>query len=195
MRGDVLEQVQGRLIGPVQIIEEQHVGGGVRPSLDERQEVREQVMSLLGRWQLDRCGDVVNALTERRDESRDFRRRLAQRLAKRVGRHTGGALHDLDPGDEWRRALRFIAPSGQGQAPALAGLGQDLLGEPRLPDTRFAAQKEQSALSARDQPVEELAGIGTLGFASDVGGAPTGSHRLGAGGTREARPRAARCGR
>ena len=138
----MMEQQQGRVVGPLQVVEQQHRRADPAHSFQELRDVLEQVVALLFGWQLERRWDVSEHPAEVGDQPRHLRRRVTERLAQHLRwRHPRVLLDDLDERDERRRALHLVAASGQGEAALLPGRVEHLLDQPRLPDTRLAADQ------------------------------------------------------
>ena len=148
-------------------------------TLEELKKAVEQIAPLLFGRELDRLRDIREHSAQLRHELRHFRGRVPERLTKRRARiDPSGALDDLDPGDERRSSFRLVAPPGECKTPALTCLGQRLLGQPSLANTRLATQEHEGALSG-DGPFHESSKLRPFRLPSDIWRAPTQQGRFG----------------
>ncbi len=170
--GDVLQQQERRVVGPVQVVDQQDLRRHARAPLDEVAEAVEQVAALLLRRQLDGRWNIREHTPQLRDELRHLGCRFTERVAECRPRHDARrAFHHLDPRNEWWGACHLVTATGQRQTPALARVPEDLLGEPRLANARLPADQHQTA-TAPHRLVEPLAQLGVLTVAPDERRAP-----------------------
>ena len=141
----VLDQEQRRLVGPVQVLEDEHQRRVARGALDELGDAVQQVAALLLGRQRHRLGDVGVADAQLGHELGDLGRVLAERLAQHLGRHLARRLLDvLDGGQVGRRALLVDAVAGEHAQTEPPRLGGRLLDEARLADAGLAADEHES---------------------------------------------------
>ena len=167
----VLDEPQRRLIGPLQVLEdEQH---RLRPggALEEVAETVQEVALLLFGGQRDRLSDIAEALPQLGQQLRQFRGAVAQRLAELAGRDDRhGALHHLDEGQIGLCALGVVTLSGereQSEPPRLFG---QLIGEAGLADAGLTADQHQRPAPVARLPDQRAQPL-PLRLAADVGGA------------------------
>ena len=169
--GQVLDEEEGALIGPMQVVEdeEQRPGGG-GPGQDVAEAV-EEVVPLLLRRKLQRRRDVGEEPAEAGQQLGHLGRVVAEEGPERLWiRCDGqGLLQDLDEGHVGRRTLDLVAPPDEDPEPLGGGVGGDLLTEACLPDTGFAAHKGQAS-RAPVGAVDEATELGPLRLAAHIGG-------------------------
>ena len=123
--GQVLDEEEGALVGPVEVVEdeEQRPGGG-GPGQDVAEAVEEVVALLLGR-KLQRPRDVGEEPAEAGQQLGHLGRVVAEEGPERLrARCVGqGLLQDLDEGHVGRRALDLVAPPDEDPEPLGGGVG------------------------------------------------------------------------
>jgi hypothetical protein len=129
VQGQVLEQQQGRLVGPVQVLEDEEEGPLLGGPADELAHAEPQVApGLLGR-EVEGGRDLGDDQPHGGGDAGDLRRRLAEGLAQGDGAARGhhALLDHLGEGEVRRLAGVPGAVAGQDPQPAGVGLGVDLL--------------------------------------------------------------------
>lgn len=162
MRSQVLQQPNGRVVGPVQVIEQKHHRLATTPPSEQVEHRVEQHAALLLRFQNGRLGHIVQHHPDLRDESRQIGGVHAHRVAQRARRAIPQQLfEDFDERRE-RRLTLLVAVSGEGQHAPLVSLGQHFLSQPRLADARLAPQLHEGARPGGDvvQAHDEFAVLG-----------------------------------
>ena len=95
----MLQEQKRRVVGPVQVVDQEDLRRYPRAPLDEVEETVEQIPPLLLGRHLDGRRHVGEQAPELRDQLGHLRRRVTERLAKRRVRHGArGSFHYLDPG-------------------------------------------------------------------------------------------------
>ena len=171
VQGEILQQQQGRLVGPVQVLEDEQEGafGGGPP--DELAHAEPQVApGLLGR-QVQRRRDLGDDQSQGGGDAGDLRGRLAQGLAQGGGaaRRHHALLDHLGEGQVRRPALVLDAVTGQDPEPAGVRLGVDLLYQPGLADPGLSRDQHERAVPdprVLDRPAQ----VGPLRLAPDERG-------------------------
>jgi hypothetical protein len=136
VRGEILQQQQGRLVGPVQVLEDEQERAVLGGPPDELAHAEPQVApGLLGR-EIQRRGDLGDDQPQGGDDAGDLRGRLAQGAAQGGGaaRRHHALLDHLGEGQIGRLALVLDAVTGQDPEPVGVGLAVDLLHQPGLAD-------------------------------------------------------------
>ena len=166
VRREVLQQLERRFVGPVQVVQQDHARRLLRRALDVLEEgAEDQAALLIGRHVRQRRDVAVGAAQARHDR-RDLRGEIAHRRAHGLRQQPHGLLGHLDERHERRRALHLVAVAGQTEAAALPRLGHQLARETRLADARLAADQHQAAV-ARQHAIEQTRELGGLGVAPD----------------------------
>ena len=170
-RGQVLEQQQGRLVGPVQVLEDEHqraLGGGPP---DELPHAEPQVATgLLGR-EVQRRRDLGDDQPQAGGDTGDLGGGLAEGVAQGGGAARGhhALLDHLGEGQVRRQALVVGAVTGKDPQPVGVRLGVDLLQQPGLADPGLT--RDQHERAAPDPGVlERPAQVGPLPVAPDERG-------------------------
>jgi hypothetical protein len=177
----VLNQQQRRLVGPLQVVENEQDGTvGRRPQQDVPDPVEEHPPLLFG-GQLERRRDVRTQSTETGNELGDLGGVLAERLAERLGARGPGQrlLEDLHEGDVGRGSLHLVGVAHEDlHLPSRTGrFGDQLLGQARLAHAGLPADEHQST---RPPPglVQQPLELRPLRGPADEGSGPPGrGHR------------------
>ncbi len=139
---EMLQEGQTGIVGPVQVVEQPDDRRMTGQAFDERSKAVEEETLLLLERKLDRLWDVFVSSAQRRNQLGDLRRIGPERLAKPPGRQKAHReIKALDPRQVGLTTFQLVAVALEHEEPALARLGQDLLGQPRLADTRFSADE------------------------------------------------------
>ena len=146
--GDVFDQQQRGLVGPVDVVHHHHEREPLGAAGDERGHRVEEVAALLFGRQVERFGDVGKAAAQLRDHARDLGRVVGHVFAHDVGGHERQRL--LEHLDERRvrdRALGLVAATEHGERAAPLGVADHLTHERRLADAGLAADEHEAAVA------------------------------------------------
>ena len=158
-RGEVLGQQQRRLVGPVQVLEDEQERLRLRAAGHELAEAVPQVApGELGR-QLHGRGDVGEQPAQGGGDARDLRGDVAERLPQRERATRAGArlLDHLHVRQVRRCAVHVDAVAGQDPHAARLGFAADLVDQPGLPYPGLAHDQGQSAVAGQrlvDRPAQ-----------------------------------------
>ena len=152
--GEVLQQRQRLLVGPVQILQDEHAAGLRGQGAQQPQyRLAEKDRRLLPRHRL-RWPPLGNQPPQHRPERAEF-------LAGRQAARSPGRGQRLGERPERRGRAAGHGPAGQDRQAALARCARDLPDQPRLTDTGLAGQEHRAAAarSGRRQGGPQPAGF------------------------------------
>ena len=170
---DEAEQEQRRLVGAVQVVEDQHEWAGRRRGPQERRDGIEELKARgvgLARSDVRDGGRAQLGGHEIRDEAREPRGRLGAEPGDGDGDLPldRQAAQDAQPRPVRRRAAAVPRATPQDERAGLDGFSAELVGEGRLADARVAGDHEQPA-AAPQGTAEAMAQLCELALAADEG--------------------------
>ena len=152
----IVEQTQGPLVRPLQVVEEHHQPLALGHRGQEPGHVVEQPEPLLVGGKRRRLGERSEARAEFGSEAGELRRGLAGDLQGRVVRRTHPATERLGEGEIGGGRLVLVAAALQHQRTLHPGVHRDLAGETGLARTGLAGDERQVG-AALPRPVPEAA--------------------------------------
>jgi hypothetical protein len=158
------QQLQRRVVGPMQIVEQHHGRRLHRHALQVLEVGVEQHATLLIGGNDDRWGNVAIGPPQARDHRRDLGSRIAQGGAQRLRQQPCAVLGNLDERAVWRRPFLLVALAGQDQAASRPREPLCLTREPRFADARLTAEEDQTTV-AEEHPIDRSRQLGKLGVA------------------------------
>jgi len=163
---EMLQQGEAGIVGPMQIVEQPHDRFTTGQAFDKSAEaVEEETLLLLG-WELDGLRDVFVSAAQRRRQLCDLGCIGPELFTKPFGRYDAHReLETLHPRQVVLTAFQLVAVTLEHEEPMLARLGQDLLCQPRLADTRLSPDEHQISFS-RTSSFHESSKLGELTLSS-----------------------------
>ncbi len=163
----VVQEGQGAVIRPVEVVQEQQEPALPRQGLQEPRRVVEQPEPLLGRREGRRRGEGTQAGFQFGGELGQHRRGLPRDRAQHLrGRGVNPAADGFDEGEVRRGGLELVAPPAQDRGAGEARLDRQLPGQPGLPRPRLPGEEDHAPLSLQG-PSPGVAEPGQLGGAAD----------------------------
>jgi hypothetical protein len=167
LAGEESQQEQRGLVGPVEIVEDEHQRPGLGAALQERRDRIEQAKARLLGVDRRRSGEVGKAIVNLGNDLRHIRHGGAEDLFQ----HATVALVELDakdlrPGPVGRRALALPGAAPEDGGVAGRGALRQLVGELALADARLAGNQNDRA-AAGDGALEPVVQRGELRLAAD----------------------------
>ena len=188
-RRQVLDEQEGGVVGPLQVVEDDQQGTGPGQAGQDVAQAPEQVVPFLVRGQLERQRQVGKASAQLGQEPGDLRGGVAEdvgheRLGTRCRRQC--RFEDLDDGGIGSGAGHLVAVADEDLHTARGRLGGGFFRQPRLADSRLAAD-EHHAAGCRPGALQRRRQRGPLRHPSDERcplGLRAGEGRAGDGGVR-----------
>src|SRR5215510_8495665 len=144
--GQETQQLQGRLVRPVQVVKHDQEGSRVRGSTQEGSQAVEQPEPCLLWTNLWWRGQIAADLGNLRHEPRDLATAGPElALQSRWLPRARVRAHDLDPRPECRRTATLPTRGPDHPKAVCSGPARQLLSEPGLPDPRLTGDHEQVA--------------------------------------------------
>jgi hypothetical protein len=174
----VAQQQQRWLVGPVQVVEQEYQRLRAGRVAQEPGHALEQAHALGVALELHRLGKVGEALAHLGDEVRELGGAVAQLLAQGfVGSRAHVLTQGVDEGEEGDLHGALVGAALQDLRAAQARVDAELLGEPRLADSRLADQRGDRA-ATRERLLQRVLQLVHLLAAPDEAGEPAARGRV-----------------